>query len=308
MPAICVYIAASTRDARFTRICVASVRYFHPHVPIKLLVGGALQRGLAEELHRYWNVDVMQLPAGDYGWGFVKLEPLFGQSGERFLMLDSDTAITGPILQEWEDSTAPFIVDNEEYSEAGIRSRYYDWQKVQKIDPDARAPAFVFNSGQWVGTSGVLAREDFGAFMDWSFPRQLQAQDVFFPGDQGIMNYVLNKKVREGKLHVERRSIMHWPGHGMSGYDARTVAERKAASKIVHWAGMKRVTLRSMPGTDLLEFFERAYYQRIPGGGLRRRVAALGHIVSYWLYELKLRILLRKKIVAHQISALRGKA
>ena len=46
----CVYIAASGSDARYTRICVASVRYFYPEIPIRLLVGGALQRGLAAEL------------------------------------------------------------------------------------------------------------------------------------------------------------------------------------------------------------------------------------------------------------------
>ena len=38
----CVYIAASTLDARLTRICVAHVRYFYPTIRIKLLVGGAL--------------------------------------------------------------------------------------------------------------------------------------------------------------------------------------------------------------------------------------------------------------------------
>ena len=30
----CVYIAASRLDARFTRTCVASVRYFHPQIPV----------------------------------------------------------------------------------------------------------------------------------------------------------------------------------------------------------------------------------------------------------------------------------
>ena len=98
MPEIdCIYIAASARDARFTRICVASVRYFYPDIAIKLLVGGPLQRGLADELQRHWNVGVAQLPAGDYGWGFVKLEPLFMPSKERFLVLDSDTVIAGPV-------------------------------------------------------------------------------------------------------------------------------------------------------------------------------------------------------------------
>src|SRR5579864_5917378 len=74
----CIYIAACARDARLTRICVASIRYFYPEVPIRLLAGDILQCGLAEELHRYWGVGLVDLPSGDYGWGLVKLEPLFG--------------------------------------------------------------------------------------------------------------------------------------------------------------------------------------------------------------------------------------
>src|SRR5580693_2301981 len=75
----CIYIAASAADARYTRICVASVRYFYPEIPIRILAGGTLQRGLAAELRKCWNVEIADLPIyGDYGWGFVKLEALFG--------------------------------------------------------------------------------------------------------------------------------------------------------------------------------------------------------------------------------------
>src|ERR1051326_7390568 len=79
-----VYIAASAHDARYTRTCVASIRYFYPEAPIRLLIGGALERRLAEELQRYWGVEIAAIARGDYGWGFVKLEALFGPPGERF--------------------------------------------------------------------------------------------------------------------------------------------------------------------------------------------------------------------------------
>ena len=105
-----IYIAASAGDARFTRICVASVRYFYPDVPIRLLPGGRLQRGLTDELKQYWDVEMSAFAPGDYGWGFVKLEPLFASPGATFLVLDSDTVLTGPILDVWMDSDAPFLV------------------------------------------------------------------------------------------------------------------------------------------------------------------------------------------------------
>src|SRR5258707_12600793 len=75
----CIYVAASTHDARYTRTCVASIRYFYPKIPIRLPVGGRLQRGLADQLKQCWSVEVADLPAGDSGCAFVKLEPLFGR-------------------------------------------------------------------------------------------------------------------------------------------------------------------------------------------------------------------------------------
>src|SRR4029079_10837911 len=104
---------ACARDARLTRICVASIRYFYPDVPIKILAGDILQSGLAEELQKYWDVGVADLPEGDYGWGMVKLEPLFGPPGQRFLVCDVDTAFTGRVLERRAKCKAPFYVDNE---------------------------------------------------------------------------------------------------------------------------------------------------------------------------------------------------
>ncbi|MGC2099843.1 MAG: hypothetical protein WA651_05455 [Candidatus Sulfotelmatobacter sp.] len=269
----CVYIAASAGDARYTRICIASIRYFYPDLPIRLLVGGRLQRGLADELRKYWNVGTVDLPRGDYGWGFVKLEPLFGPSGERFLVLDSDTVFTGQVLEMWNECPAPFLVDDEQQSEADRKRLYYDWEKVREIDPDARPPEFVFNSGQWFGTAGVLTRDNFAPWVEWTIPRTTSPQGYFMNGEQGILNYVLNQKAATEGLHVARRQIMRWPGHSMVGLDAETVSKRAAEPIVVHWAGMKKVRQQDMIGADLLAYFEKVYYQRLPVGKARRFLA-----------------------------------
>jgi hypothetical protein len=133
----CVYVAASSNDSRQTRIAVASIRYFYPEIPIRILAGGRVRRGLLKELRKYWGVTLADIPVGDYGWGFVKLEPLFRPAGERFLVLDSDPALMGPILESWADSDAPFLVDNEEQTESAKKELYYDWRRVRQIDPAA---------------------------------------------------------------------------------------------------------------------------------------------------------------------------
>lgn len=276
-----VYICASTLDSRYTRICVASIRYFYPDIPIRLLVGGRLQRGFADEVQRHWDVGTADLPRGDYGWGFVKLEPLFGQPGEKFLVLDSDTVLTGQVLDIWNEFPAPFLVDDEEQSDANTKRLYYDWEKVRKIDPNAQPPRFVFNSGQWFGTAGVLTRDDFAPWVEWTMPRKLRHPGLFMPGDQGILNYVFNCKVALEDLRVELRQIMRWPGYSMGGLDAETVARRTAMPLVVHWAGLKRARQQAMAGADVLAFFEKVYYERLPAGEARRLFAAYQAVLSH---------------------------
>ena len=132
-----VYIAASAKDGRFTRICIASIRHFYPDVRIRILAGGPLEPGLAEELERFWDAPISDVRRGDWGWGFVKLEPLFRPTYERFLVLDSDTAFAGPALEEWSTCDADFLVDAEKQTEADTHRLYYDWREVSGIDPTA---------------------------------------------------------------------------------------------------------------------------------------------------------------------------
>lgn len=276
-----VYVAASRRDARFTRIAVASIRYFYPDVRIQLLVGGPLQAGLVEELRQYWNVDEAAFPRGDYGWGFIKLEPLFAPAGERFLVLDSDTVITGSVLTHAAGRDEDLIVDDEEQTPERGREIYYEYESAAGARDGPPTPAFLFNTGQWFGRSGRIGREDFASLINWGWPPRLADTRTFKNGDQGALNLVANRRVGDGSLSVGRVPLMRWPGHGLHGLDAKAIAAGTAPPLVIHWAGMKKTRLRDMAGADILEFFERHYYSRIPGGE-RRRLAGAGHVVDAW--------------------------
>ena len=305
LPAVdCIYIAASAHDARYTRICVASIRYFYPEAVIKLLPGGRLEPGLRQELARHWAVGVADIAPGDYGWGFVKLEPLFGPAGERFLVVDSDTVFTGPVLDAFATSAADFLVDDEQQSEADTRRLYYDWRKVAAIDPLARPPQFVFNSGQWFGTAGVLMRDDFAPWVDWTMPRRLKHPDCFMPGEQGILNFVLNQKAALGAPRVERRRIMRWPGHGIDGITPMSIMNRTAPAVVVHWAGFKAARLRALPGADVLSLFERCYHAKLPLGFIGIRLRTCRYVVASVARSLstRLRLLRRRLSVSPGVS------
>ena len=289
----CIYVAACARDARLARICVASIRYFYPDVPIRLLAGDILQPGLAEELRKYWGVELVDLPVGDYGWGMVKLEPLFGPLGQKFLVMDVDTVLTGHLLDIRAKSDAPFFVDDEKLSDADFKRLYYDWTKLEKIDPKVQSARKAFNVGQWFGTAGVAKREDFDPWIEWTMPRQLRYLDHFMGGDQGVMNYVILKKETFEGLLIDRRAIMRWPGNGMQGLDVESVVNGTAPALIVHWAGMKSIFLRNMVGGDLLQFFENFYYARLPAGRLRRILALWRHVWIHSSFEVGRRVKLR---------------
>jgi hypothetical protein len=289
----CVYVAASELDARFTRTCIASVRYFYPDIPIRLLAGSRLPGGLLRELQNHWSVTLAEIPSGNYGWGWVKLEPLFGTPGEKFLMLDSDTVLVGPVLDECADSDAAFVVDNEPYSADRIRQYYYDWRLVRSQDPEARPPRFVFNSGQWLGTAGIIQRADFAPWVEWSSPRRLKHTGCFFPGDQGVMNYVLNQKALLQNVRVDTRALMHWAGRSLVGFEPQSVASGTAAPRIIHWAGVKKFARHSMAGADLLSFFEDYYYKRIQYGYPRRAVAVIQNGLLQCRASVAVRIRLR---------------
>lgn len=299
-----VYVAASANDARFTRSCVASIRSFYPDIPIRLLVGGLLERGLAATMRDYWDTGVADIPEGDYGWGLVKLEPLFGPVGERFLVLDSDTVIAGPVLSLWSADDPPFLVDDEVQSADDTKRLYYDWEKVREIDARAVPPSFVFNSGQWFGTAGILTRDDFAPWVEWSFPRKTRHAECFMPGDQGVLNYVLNRKAERDGLNVKRRKIMRWPEHGMEGLDVGTVAARRAAPLVVHWAGIRKARRRRTTGGDLLDHFERQFYSRLPYGTLRRMAARCWYPTEFWRRQARSRARLGLRTMRRRLEAL----
>ncbi len=291
-----VYLAACSRDARLTRICIASIRYFYPDVPIKILAGDILQSGLAEEVKTYWNVDLVDLPTGDYGWGLVKLEPLFGPAGQRFMVCDVDTVFTGPVLDVRAMSDAPFFVDDEQLSDADFKRLYYDWEALARVDPDVQSARRAFNVGQWFGTAGIVQRKEFDYLVEWSLPRVLRQPDVFMGGDQGILNYVILKKEALNGLRIERQTFMRWPANGMSDLTPDAIRSGTAPTLVVHWAGMKAIFLRNMVGGDLLQFFEDYYYTRLRLGRMRRVLDLWRHGWMQWSFKVSTpcRLLLRR--------------
>lgn len=279
-----VYVATHRRDLRFTRICIASIRRWYPDIPIFLLKDLVNGDFSTCELEKMWNVRCWPTTGEKFGWGFVKLEPLFVAEPCRYLMLDSDIVILGRVIDELEKSDADFVVQLETQPTADIPSLYFDEARLrEKVDTSFPGLGFTFNSGQYVATSGKLTREDFGRVLDWTWPRRVRYPEMFNPGDQGVLNYVVLSKLAAGDISVDRIPFMRWSAQETRDFDVQALRAQSPYPYVIHWAGLKKMRLRTMMRADILSHFERSYYSRIQFGTLVRWFRIIQAEVERWV-------------------------
>ena len=135
---------------------------------------------------------------------------------------------------------------------------------MRELDPEFARPRSLFYSGNFVATSGVLRRDDFDRWLEWSSPVELRYPDVFHPGDQGVLNYVLDGAERRGRVTVDRRHFAILASSPeLSRIRLAAIRRRASEPFVVHYNGRKPALLMNFPRRELLGFFERVYYSRI---------------------------------------------
>jgi len=283
-----VYIATHRGDLRLTRICVASVRRWYPDIPIFLLKDEAKGSFSTREIESAWNVQVWPTGNRAFGWGFIKLEPLFDAQRTRYLMLDSDIVFVGRVIDTLEQYSEDFIVQKEEQPAHDVPSLYFDPERIRaSFDPGFTGPAFTFNTGQYVATSGMIRRDDFAKLVEWSEPRRVRHPEMFNPSDQGVLNYVVLARLAAGAITVARVPFMKWGRDEMAAFDLASLDERSPYPFLIHWAGLKKRRLGQMLRSDILRAFERAYYARTAFGTGRKWTRLAGSEFERWYSRAK---------------------
>lgn len=271
-----VYIGCCVHDVWLARISVASIRHWHPDVPICLHRDQLAGRFSTKEIEQHWNVKAIDVGPRFTGWGFTKLELLFRRANERYLFVDADTAFVGPLLDTLRSHREQFIVSPDPIDDPRshpIMSVYFDYKRLKAHDPTYEFPGFVFNAGQFVATSGVFTPEDFWA-VAWEQPPSLKRRDLFFSADQGFFNYLLALKASAGEISCGTATL-HYNGKSDACARLRFDPSSQVNSFLIHWPGEKPPTIDGLARHDVLRFFENAYYARIPLGELKRSIRAL---------------------------------
>lgn len=263
-----VVISCYRFDLEFTRICVASIRYWYPNVPIWLLKDHQYGDFSTTEVEKYWNVQLY--PAQEkLAWGFGKLVVMTELPPRRFLFLDSDTAFSGRVLDHLESFDEDIVVENKDYVAAGeVETQFFSLDGIRQLDPSFKFPGFGFNGGQLVATTGVLTKEDFAGLLDWQ-TLAVKHPDIFKMGDQGLTNYVVLRKMQRGELTLRREPLMVWPGvaAGAKHIQVTDFTSGVPHQQVIHWAGLRwGKTPEEMLRSDILLHFEKMYYSRIPMG------------------------------------------
>src|ERR1035441_3124043 len=289
----CIYVVCHRGDVRLARILVASIRHWHPGIPIHLVKDEHPGRFTTREMETLWNVDVFQTDRRHFGWCWAKLEPLFLETGQRCLILDSDIVFAGPVLDVLEQCEEDFVVCPEDAANPRtnwVKGTYYDYEKLGLMDPVFTYPGFTFNCGQILARTGILKRDDFRDLVTWEgMLPLLKHPEVFSCGDQGIMNYLLAKMAQTNKITLGKCKFMVWPkSKEAAELDMNRVKNGAGYPFLLHWAGLQRTRFKDMVLRELLEHFESLYYQRFPFGAIKRRLEAF--MFFYLAHKRKLRV------------------
>ncbi len=268
-----VVISCYKLDVQLTRLCVASIRFWYPCLPIWLLKDRNYGDFNTREIERHWDVRVYPDRQKNLGWGFGKLEVMTELPARRLLLIDSDIVFAGRVIERLQRFDEDLIVNLEDFDTAGVEQQFFALEGLRQLDPTFDFPGYGFNGGQIVATTGRIAKEDLAGLLDWH-TRTVMHPEIFKKGDQGLTNYIVLRKVQQGTLTIRREPFMVWPGAAgrTEHIQTKDFTPEGRHQQLIHWAGLRwGKALEEMPRSEILLHFEEMYYRRVPLGGWFRR-------------------------------------
>jgi hypothetical protein len=252
------------------KLCVASIRYFYPENEIYIIKDNALGKFSIDEMIKYWSVREIKYDTDVFGMSGAKMffyaDPV--QEDAHYLVLDSDIVLLGRIPFGEDDFDVAISVEyKEDPRQQELKDLYFDVDQISTLG--YRYPGYFFNAGQFVCRRGFLhhRREDLARYFDFDhFPRWKRL-DILPRYDQSWINMYLPMMEEQGNLKIAKRDFMIWTGwEDVNKWTLDDIKNRKVPY-LLHYAGAYRNQyLRKMIRPDILRFFQKYYYSRIPGG------------------------------------------
>lgn len=267
-----IYLTTYRLDSRLTRICIGSIRYFYPDIPIYLIVDETQGPVPEREFADAWGVQRKTGIPALYKHVLSQLQVYSGEPGVRFFLMDADIVFAGRVLDVLEKHDEGVVVEKEVLEDDQVYKHFLHLERMAELDPEFRAPGWWFNSGQWVGTSGQIVESDWAPWLTQEKVPGLRHPETFYQG-QGLLNYLVMKKRAEGLLTIGFDRYSFWMGGNpdlIRAISLERIQRREYDPILLHWAGVKRPKLEQLPRADILQFFELFYYSRIGGGAAKK--------------------------------------
>ena len=122
---------------------------------------------------------------------------------------------------------------------------------------------YSFNIGQFVLTTGLFKESDFESLVRITNGRAKKRYDFFAHNDQGVINYVVQKKEQQEKISLHREPFMIWGGSSEAlQIDISLLGKNSHYDRLVHWAGAPCAT-GTVPYKQLLKYFEGMFVEYI---------------------------------------------
>jgi hypothetical protein len=241
-------------------VCLASIRYWYPDVNVTVVKNRNQGEFRLDFLVKYFNISIVDSPRVHYGKYYGSLEPYLTGRRERFIVMDTDTALTGPIFDLLEQRSADFVVDREVQGERRLRELYWDPDRIGAFIPEYSTAWFTFNNAAVCGTGDKITRADFGDFMTWVQGAEPAMKDaaVFPMADMTAINVVINRKAARKEISVDRLELMIYPPFydGSEADLVRGIADRTGSEvRIIHWADQKHRPIATRPLGRVYTFY-----------------------------------------------------
>jgi len=292
-----VFVVVNKNDLWFCRICIASIRYFYSDIEIYLIKDELNGIFSTTEIEDFWDVKTVNLGPSKFGWSAAKM---FLYTDERFkgqylFVMDSDIVFVGKILDIFLDLQYEYdvVVSSEKYDNPyapWVKHVYFDVKKIEKYNNLYQYPGYFFNAGQLLVKGSFIKKEDIKDIFNFDTFPYWQNQEIFPLVDQSLLNYLLPVLQNENKIKVNSSfEYMIWSRHINANEITNSFLKNGTNSPfLIHWAGDVRTHFISkMTNADLLLFFEKHYYSKIPFGYFLFRKRKILPILIWYIKRLK---------------------
>jgi hypothetical protein len=268
---ISVAIVANSKDFFLTKLCVASIRYYHPNAEI-LLIKDKLNGSFSSKiLEKRLNVKVLKLKKKYFGWGSAKIHFHIDlvESKKRYLLLDSDIIFIGKLLDKFNKLDADFILHSEIYTQPfseTVKRIFINPEVVKTIYPEYEYPGYFFNTGQFVTSPSHFNEKLLDKCFNKNRYPYFTNRKVFHMPNQSIFNTVLPIMFKKNNSKVETFEYMLWSKKFLLEPENAKMSSYLDGKKeyLIHYAGdIRSVDLSKMKGSELLIFFKTHYENKL---------------------------------------------